>query len=98
MKSFIVLLELAGTILSISGEYCSDVDVTVTRDEDFVLTAGVEIVLFAQTVRKTLMNIVERWEGFGRRKIGLNRLAIFILWTRVREGQTEGSFNLKTYF
>ena len=98
MKSFIVLLEHAETILSISGEYCSDVDVTVTRDEDFVLTAGVKIVLFIQTIRKSLMNIVERWEGFRRRKIGLNSLAIFILWTRVRKGQTEGSFNLETYF
>ena len=85
MKSFIVLLELAGTILTISGEYSSDVDVTVTRYEDIVLTAGVETVLLAQTVRK---------RG-GRGKIGLNSLTIFILWPGVWEGQTEGSFYLE---
>ena len=44
-----------------------------------------------------MIGISIKREGVGRRKIGLNSLAIFILWTRVREGQTEGSFNLATY-
>ena len=70
----------------------------MARQEYFVLTARVETFNLALTVRKTLGDkgdIVERWEGFGWRQIGLNCLTIFILWTGVWEGQADGPFNLR---
>ena len=59
------------------------------------MAAGVETFHLVRTLRKTWLNIIERWEGFGWGKIGLNCLTIFILWTGVWEGQTDGPFNLR---